>query len=296
MNEFEGTFVVMATPFTPDEELALDALRANIDFYIDNGIHGVIVGGSTGEFPVLSLEEHRKIMDTTVDQVNGRVPTIAGTAACATRRVIELTQYAKDVGIDGAMVVPPFYSKPRDKEVYEHFKRISGKVDLPIMLYNNPWTSKVDMLPRLVAKLAELDNILYIKESSGDITRIMRIHQLTDGGITVFCGADNLALEAFLMGAKGWVCVAANILPKHTSRLYELVKEKKLGKARELYDGIYPLCSWLEETGLFCQGSKAGLEIMGMKAGPPRKPYLAVTDQEKEELKKIIEKIQYIEL
>ena len=296
MKEFEGTFTVMVTPFTPDEELDLDALRTNIDFYIDNGIHGVVVCGSTGEFSVLSVEEHKKIMDAAVDQTNGRVPIIAGTAACSTRRVIELTQYAKDVGIDGAMIVPPFYSKPRDKEVYRHYKEINREVDLPIMLYNNPWTSKVDMLPPLVAKLAELDNILYIKESSGDITRIMRIHQLTNSGITIFCGADNLALESFLMGAKGWICVAANMFPRHMSSLYELVKEKKLDKARELYEGIYPLCSWLEETGLFCQGSKAGLEIMGMKAGPPRNPYLPVTDQEKEELKKIIEKIQSLKL
>jgi 4-hydroxy-tetrahydrodipicolinate synthase len=296
MKEFEGTFVVMVTPFTSNEELDLEAYRTNIDYFIENGIHGVIVGGSTGEFATLSLQEHKKIIETVVDHVNGRVPCIAGTAACSTRRVIELNQYSKDVGVDGVMIIPPFYSKPREIEIYEHFKNIAEAVDIPIMLYNNPWTSKVDMQPSLVAKLAEIDNITHIKESSGDITRIMRILQLAKDKITVFCGSDNLALESFLMGAKGWVCVAANIFPKHTSRLYELIKEGKFTKAKKLYEGLYPLCSWLEENGLFAQGAKAGLEIIGMKAGPTRKPLLPCTDKEKQELKEIIEKIQFIKL
>lgn len=294
MKKFEGTFVVMVTPFTQKEELDLDAYRKNIDFYIKNGVHGVIVGGSTGEFASLSIQEHKKIMEIVVDHVNSRVPCISGTAACSTRTVIELTQYAKDVGIDGALIVPPFYSKPREKEIYGHYKTIAEAVDLPIMLYNNPWTSKVDMMPDLVAKLAEIDNISYIKESSSDITRIMRILELTDRKLTIFCGADNLALESFLMGAKGWVCVSANIFPKHTSRLYELVKENKIEEAKKLYISLYPLCSWLEETGLFAQGAKAGLEIMGMKAGPTRKPLIPCTDEEKQGLKNIIKKIQSI--
>jgi len=296
MKEFEGTFAVMVTPFTSKEELDLEAYRANIDYYIENGIHGVIVAGSTGEFAALSLQEHKKIVETVVDHVNSRVPCIAGTSACSTRRVIELNQYAKDVGADGVMIVPPFYSKPREIENYEHFKNIAEAVDIPIMLYNNPWTSKVDMQPSLVAKLAEIDNISYIKESSGDITRIMRILQLAKDKITVFCGSDNQALESFLMGAKGWVCVAANIFPKHTSRLYELVKEGKIEKARELYEGMYPLCSWLEDTGLFAQGAKAGLEIIGMKAGPTRKPMIPCNEKEKQELKAIVEKIKSIKL
>jgi len=297
MKKFEGTFAVMVTPFTSKEKLDLEAYRRNIEFYIENDIHGVIVGGSTGEFVTLSLQEHKKIIETVVDQVNGRVPCIAGTAACSTKRVIELNQYAKDAGTDGAMIVPPYYSKLREKETYEHFKNVAEAVDdFPIMLYNNPWVSKVDMQPTLVAKLAEIDNISYIKESSGDITRILRILNLAKDKITVFCGSDNLALESFLMGAKGWVCVSANIFPKHTSKLYELVKENKIEKAKQLYEGMYPLCSWLEETGLFAQGAKAGLEIIGMKAGPTRKPLFPCTDEEKQELKTIIEKIQSIKI
>lgn len=296
MKKFEGTFVVTVTPFTSDEELDLEALRANVDYYIENGVHGVVVGGSTGEFASLSLQEHKKIIEAVVDRVNGRVPVIAGTGACATRRVIELTKYAKDIGADGAMIIPPFYTKPNENEVFEHFKNIAEAVDLPIMLYNNPWTSKVDMQPTLIAKLAEIDNIQYVKESSGDATRVWKIINLTRGKMTVFCGADNLALELFLMGAKGWICVAANIFPKHTSRLYELAKENNIERARALYSELLPLLNFLEETGKFTQLSKAGHEILGRKAGPPRKPLFPADVEEKQKLKGFIEKIQSIEL
>jgi len=292
LKKFEGTFVVSVTPFTSDEELDLEALRANVDYYIESGVHGVVVGGSTGEFTSLSFQEHKKIIEAVVDEVNGRVPVIAGTGACFTRRVIELTKYAKDVGADGAMIIPPFYTKPNENELYEHFKNIAEAVDLPIMLYNNPWTSKVDMQPTLIAKLSEIDNILYVKESSGDVTRVWKIINLTKGKMTVFCGTDNLALESFLMGAKGWVCVAANIFPKHTSRLYELAcKENNIERARTLHSELLPLLNFLEDTGKFAQLSKAGLEILGRKAGPPRKPLLPVNEEEKQKLKDLIKKV-----
>lgn len=284
------------TPFTPDEELDLEALEANVDYYIKNGVHGVVVGGSTGEFASLSFQEHKKIIEAMVDAVNGRVPVIAGVGACATRRVIELTKYAKDVGADGTMIIPPFYTKPNENELYEHFKNIAEAVDLTIMLYNNPWTSKVDMQPTLIAKLAEIDNIQYVKESSGDVTRVWKIINLTRGKMTVFCGTDNLALESFLMGAKGWICVAANMFPKHTSRLYELAsKENDIERARTLYSELLPLSTFLEETGKFMQISKAGLEILGMKAGPPRKPLLPLDKAEKQKLEEIVKKTQSIE-
>lgn len=297
MVEFEGTFVVVVTPFSSNEELDIESLKANIDYYVKNGIHGIVVGGSTGEFAALSIQEHKKIIETVVDRVNKRVSVIAGTAACATRRVIELTKYAYDIGADGAMIVPPFYTKLNAKEIYEHYKNIAEATDLPIMLYNNPWTSKIDMEPNLIAKLAEIENINYIKESSGDVSRIWKIINLTRGKMTVFCGADNLALESFLMGAKGWVCVAANIFPKHTSKLYESIsKENDVEKARNIYLALLPLLNYLEETGKFTQLSKAGLEILGYKAGPPRKPLLKLDKEEKQKLNDFIKDIKEIKL
>jgi len=295
LKKFEGTYVVTVTPMTSSEELNLEALGNNVEYFIENGVHGIVVGGSTGEFAALSVEEHKNIIDVVVDQVNGRIPVIAGTAACSTKLVIELTEYAQNAGADGAMIVPPFYTKLDEREVYEHFRTVAESVDIPIMLYNNPWTSKVDMQPSLIAKLAEIDNILYVKESTGDITRVWKIINLAGDKITVFCGSDNLALESFLMGARGWICVAANIIPKHASRLYELAcKEEDLEKARALYAEILPLLNFLEGTGKFSQLSKAGLEMSGRKAGPVRKPLLPIDGEEKHKLKIILKKIRPI--
>ena len=200
MIKFEGTFVVSVTPMTKDEELDLESFKDNLDYYIENGVHGITINGSTGEFAAQSLEELKSVMDVAVEAVNRRVPLISGTAACSTRRVIELTMHAEDAGVDGALIVPPYYSKIDETEIYEHFRAIDEAVNIPIMVYNNPWTSKIDIPPEGLARLAELDNIQYVKESSGDITRIPRILDLTDGKMAVFCGSDNLALESFFMG------------------------------------------------------------------------------------------------
>jgi 4-hydroxy-tetrahydrodipicolinate synthase len=293
MKKFEGTYVVAVTPFNNKGELDVEALKDNIDFYIENGVHGLVVTGSTGEFAALSDEETKKIHETSVEHVNGRVPLIAGTAACSTKKVIETTRYAQDVGVDGALVVPPFYSKIDDEEIFNHYESIGKSVDLPIMLYNNPFTSKIDIKPELISKISEVDNIKYVKESSGDITRIWKILDLTKGKMTVFCGADNLALESFFVGAKGWICVAANIFPRETSLLYELANFKKdYVRALKHYQALLPLYNYLEDTGKFTHIAKYGLELRGMKAGLPREPFLPLSDLQKEKAREIIQNIQ----
>jgi 4-hydroxy-tetrahydrodipicolinate synthase len=293
MKDFEGTFVVAVTPFNKMGELDVEALKENIDFYVENGVHGIVVTGSTGEFAALSDEETKKIHETAVEHVNGRVPLIAGTAACSTKKVIETTSYAKDIGIDGALVVPPFYSKIDDEKIFRHYENIGTSVDMPIMLYNNPFTSKIDIKPELISKISEIDNIKYVKESSGDIMRIWKILELTKGKMTVFCGADNLALESFFVGAKGWICVAANIFPRETSLLYELANfEKDYKSALKHYQALLPLYNYLEDTGKFTHIAKYGLELRSMKAGLPREPFLPLSEDHKEKVEEIIKKIQ----
>jgi 4-hydroxy-tetrahydrodipicolinate synthase len=289
LRKIEGTYCVMVTPFGDDENVEPERFKSNIDYYIENAVHGLVVGGSTGEFHTLNPEEHKQIIKIAVDQVNGRVPLIAGTAHCSTRYTIEMSKYAEDVGVDGLMIVPPFYSLPKENEIYEHYSAISNAVNIPIMLYNNPFTSKVDMKPELVEKLSKLQNITHIKESSGDVTRIWKIRRLTKDKLTVFCGTDNLAFESFMMGAKGWICVAANILPKECADLYNLtVIQKDLEKAKDLYNKLLPLCSLLEDTGMFAGLSKAGLDLLGKSGGKPRKPMMPPEQSKIEQLKSIL--------
>lgn len=227
--------MVMVTPFKKDGSLDEEALRLNIDWYIEHGAPGVICTGSTGEFDALSDEEIKRVIEVTLDQVNGRVPVIAGTSATSTWKAKELSKFAEDAGADGVMAVPPYYYHPKEDEIIEHYREVAESINIPVMVYNNPWTSKVDMKPQLIARLAEIDNVRYVKESSGDIRRVEQILRLTGEKLTVFCGSDVLPFESFVLGAQGWVSVAANIIPKEAQKLFELVaiekKSMKLGNS-----------------------------------------------------------------
>jgi 4-hydroxy-tetrahydrodipicolinate synthase len=290
MEKLRGTFVVMVTPFTKDEQLDEKGFRANIDWYIAEGIRGVICLGSTGEFASLSNEERRKVIDLTVDQVNGRVPVIAGTAAHSTRHTIEMTEYAKNVGVDTALIVAPFYGLPTQEDLYHHYKDIADNVDIPIMLYNNPWTSGVDMLPPLIERLSAIEKILYIKESTGDIKRVHEIMRRCGDSIDVWCGWDDLAYECFFLGCGGWVCPSANFMPKMTTELFTLVDNKEYAKAKALFFKMLPLLSYLEEGQLLAKVKEA-MNIIGKAGGKPIKPFLPVTEDQRAELQNMMKDV-----
>jgi len=288
----EGTFVVNVTPFDESDSVDTSSLRNLVDYYIEGGVDGIFVGGSTGEFAYLSPEELRKIIETVVDQARKRVPVLAGTAACATKQSVALSKYAESVGADGVVVVPPFYHRPTEEGILHHYESISNAIGIPLMVYNNPSTAKVDMSPDLIARLSEFANVRYVKESSGDITRIWKIRKLTQDRMTVFCGGDNMALESFVMGAKGFICVAANFLPRETSEIYRLTKAGKVSEAKEVYERILPILNFLEDTGKFVQISKAALNMAGMKVGSARSPLMPLNGAEERKLKELMTKIK----
>ena len=213
MKKLKGTMVVMVTPFTEDGQIDEQGFRKNIDWYIEEGVHGLICNGSTGEFANMNREELGRTLDITLDQAGGRVPVMAGTAANTTKDTIELTQNAQKAGADAAMIVNPFYGLPNQEELYQHFKAVADNSDINIMLYNNPWFSGVDMQPDTVARLAECQTIKYIKESTADVRRVHEIQRLCGDSIDVWCGWEDLAYECFLMDCGGWVCPTANFLP-----------------------------------------------------------------------------------
>ncbi|RLB24413.1 MAG: 4-hydroxy-tetrahydrodipicolinate synthase [Deltaproteobacteria bacterium] len=287
MNKLKGVFTVMVTPFDPEGKIDEQGLRANIDWYIQEGIHGVICLGSTGEFTSLSPEERRKVIDLTMDQVNGRVPVIAGTAANATHEAVQMTQYAQEAGANAAIIVTPFYGMPTQEDLFDHYKSISERVTIPIMLYNNPWYSGVDMLPSTVEKLARYDNILYIKESTGDIKRIHEIMRRCGNRIDVWCGCDDLVYESLLLGCGGWVAPIANFMPKKSVELFNLVESGAFKEARELFFRMLPLLSYLEE-GQLVSKVKEAMNQIGLAGGHPRKPFLPINDQQKGLLKEML--------
>jgi 4-hydroxy-tetrahydrodipicolinate synthase len=274
LGKWSGVYVVVCTPFTENDAVDEVALRRHIRFLLDAGVHGVIATGSTSEFAALSEVERKRVADITLDEVRGRVPVLVGTAAVSTRETIMYSQYAESAGADGVMIVPPYYCHPTEREIFHHYEAIADSIQLPIMLYNNPWTSGVDMQPALLQRLCQIEHVTCVKESSGDMRRVSEIMRLCGDRLTVLCGADNLALEMFAIGVQGWVAAPANAIPRHCVQLYELAAVKKdLEKARELYLKMLPYFTALE-SGQFVQYVKASLEILGKPIGAPRKPLL----------------------
>ena len=292
MEKWHGVFAVMFTPFKDDESLDEKALRQHIDFLIEEGwVHGIICTGSTGEFASLSDDERKKVVDITVKQARHRVPVLVGTAANSTRHTILYSQYAEKAGAAGLMIVHPFYCRPDERELYAHYKAVAASVGIPIMIYNNPYTSGVDMKPELLARLAGVKNLEYVKESSEDIKRVGQIRRLCGDRITIFTGCDNTMFESFLMGADGWVSGSANIIPKQCVELYTLTTSGELDKARELYYRMLPLGDMFEMEGKFIQYLKAGSALLNRPVGKPRRPLLPPQDDDVRRLKEALELI-----
>lgn len=286
--KLDGTFVVNVTPFDESDNVDANGLKSLVDYLIENKVDGIFVGGSTGEFAYLTRDEHEKVVETVVDHAGGRVPVLAGASACATKQSVALAKFAESTGADGVVVVPPFYHKPTEEGILHHYRAIAEAINIPVMVYNNPATAKIDMSPDLIARLSEMPNIRYVKESSGDITRVWKIRNLTKDKMTVFCGGDNMALESFLMGAAGFICVASNFLPMETSEIYRSYKSGNLEKAKELYERILPVLNYLEDTGKFVQISKAALNMSGIKVGSARSPLMPLNPAEERKLKELL--------
>lgn len=288
--KFRGVFAVICTPFDEKGDLDEVALRRHIRYLLDDcGVHGIIPTGSTGEFAFLSESERLRVMDITLEEVNQKVPVFVGSAACSTCETIKYTQRAEQAGADGVMVVSPYYGTLSQEELYGHFATLAQNISIPIILYNNPGTSGSDMLPPLIARLAEFDNIAAIKESSGVMQRVSEIMRLCGDKIEVLCGCDTLVLEMFQMGVEGWVAAPANLIGEFCVQLFDLAAEQKdFAKARELYFKVLPLMDLFESSGKYVQLAKAGLAMRGMPIGEPRRPLLPPNSQLLERLQDIL--------
>jgi 4-hydroxy-tetrahydrodipicolinate synthase len=286
---FRGVFSFSVTPTRDDgEKIDHDRFREFLDFQIEQGVHGIAVFGSTGSNGSFTEEEKRETMKMAVKHVKGRVTLIFGTGAITTAEAVRQSKYAEDAGADGLLVVPITYWPLTENEVYEHYTAIARAVKIPITIYNNPWTTGVDIKPPLVARLSEIDNIRCIKESSGDLTRITTIRRLTRGKMTVFAGWESNTLQAFMAGAEGWFSGMTNLTPRECVELFDLAVEKNdMVRSRELFDRLFPLCDFM------CQKSHVrvahtALELLGRPMGPPRRPLRMLEPQDRAELERLL--------
>ena len=290
MDKFAGSFTVMVTPFSEDgSKVDHSTLRRFVDWQISNGVPGLIPLGSTGEFLSIADEERREIVTTIIQQVDGRVPVLVGTADEWTDKAVRYSCEAEELGASGVMVVPPYYASPTEDELYAHYQRISDAISIPIMVYNNPNTANVDLTPDLLARLSQIENVDYVKESSGDISRIREIDRLSEGRMTVFAGYH--AFDSFLLGAKGYVSVCGNVVPKLSSDLYKLViGESDVASGRELYHRLLPLLDVISGD-LYVSATKAALELVGMPVGIPRMPRLRVPESHQIKIEEVLREL-----
>lgn len=273
MTQFRGTYTVLITPFTPDgKRVDVPALKKLVDWQIEQGIHGLIPLGSTGEFLSLTREERQQVIEVCVKTAAGRVPVLIGTGAEWTDECVSLSKEAQEMGADGVMIIPPFYSSPTEDELFAHYRKVGEAIDIPIMLYNNPATANVDLTPPLVARLAGIDACRYIKESTLEVTRVRDIIELCGDRMTVFAGI--LGYESFWLGAQGWVAVCSNLAPRMSARLFELVADDAdRDQALALYRQMLPVVKWVGGHR-YVAATKDGLAMMGLPVGQPRAPRL----------------------
>jgi 4-hydroxy-tetrahydrodipicolinate synthase len=286
-----GVITALVTPFKEDYSLDLEALRENVRFQIENGVHGLVPLGTTGESPTIKEEERKLIIKTVVDEVNGKIPVIVGTGTYSTEEAIRLSKEAQDLGADGLLVVAPYYNKPTQEGLYLHFKAISEAVDIPIIVYNIPGRTGVNVEVQTLVRLSQFDNIVAVKEASGNLAQVMDIIEALGDRITVLSGDDNLTLPIIALGGKGVISVISNLLPKPMVEFVEAALKGDFKKAKELHYHLLPLfkAAFIETNPI---PIKTMMNLVGMKAGPCRLPLCNMQPHNLEKVKKILSRYE----
>ena len=287
-NEIHGILAYPVTPFTADNDVDTGKLAALVERLVADGAHGIVPLGSTGESAYLTEAEFDAVVDTTIGVVGRRVPVIIGASDLTTANTIRRAQYAERAGADAVMVVPISYWKLSERELRQHYAAIGAAIGIPIMVYNNPATSGIDMSPELlVSMFDDIDNVTMVKESTGDLSRMQRIAELSDGQLPFYNGNNPLALKAFNAGAKGWCTAAPNLRPQPCLDLYEAVRAGDGPRAEALYEEMRPLLEFIVAGGLPTT-VKAGLDLLGQGVGDPRPPLLPLDDDGRAQLSRLL--------
>src|SRR4030066_291745 len=293
----EGIFPALVTPFSADgKSVDEERLRALVDHCIAQGVHGVVPCGTTGEFVNMTTEEKKRVIKIVVDQANGKIPVIAGTGASGTDHAVEMTRYARDVGATAALIVTPYYMKPADRGIYEHYSTIASEVDLPIILYNIPQCTGLDLPWQMVEDLAQIPNIVGVKDSSGQLKFILAVLEKVRDKINVLCGHDEVVVAGLAAGCSGAILASANVIPDVWIQIYKHVKNGELQQARELQYKVQKIARIIASSGAV--GTKEALNMMKIKVAPVRMPLSVggeLTYESREELRLDLEKLGKIE-
>ncbi|MDU9039281.1 dihydrodipicolinate synthase family protein [Pseudomonas corrugata] len=281
------------TPFSADGQgLDLDALGQSIDRLIDSGVHAIAPLGSTGEGAYLSDAEWDQVSEFSIARVAGRVPTVVSVSDLTTAKAVRRARFAQAKGADVVMVLPASYWKLSEAEILAHYQAIGASIDLPIMLYNNPATSGIDMSVELILRIFNaVANVTMVKESTGDIQRMHQLQLLGEGQVPFYNGCNPLALEAFAAGAKGWCTAAPNLIPQLNLDLYDAVLANDLSRARALFYRQLPLLDFILKGGLPAT-IKAGLCSLGLEVGDPRLPVFPLDEARISQLQTMLNQLR----
>ncbi|MDU9033949.1 dihydrodipicolinate synthase family protein [Pseudomonas corrugata] len=281
------------TPFSADGQgLDLDALGQSIDRLIDSGVHAIAPLGSTGEGAYLSDAEWDQVSEFSIARVAGRVPTVVSVSDLTTAKAVRRARFAQAKGADVVMVLPASYWKLSEAEILAHYQAIGASIDLPIMLYNNPATSGIDMSVELILRIFNaVANVTMVKESTGDIQRMHQLQLLGEGQVPFYNGCNPLALEAFAAGAKGWCTAAPNLIPQLNLDLYDAVLANDLSRARALFYRQLPLLDFILKGGLPAT-IKAGLCSLGLEVGDPRLPVFPLDEARVSQLQTMLNQLR----
>jgi len=270
--QLEGIVAAMVTPFSPDESLDEDGLRAITRFLVGKGVHGLFPGGSQGEFYALSSDEQCRVLDIVLEAAEGKAFVVAHAGAITTREAISIARHAETVGADAVAVITPYYVSPSQDELYRHYAEVSAAVSLPVLGYNNPGRTAVDLQPATAARLAhDAANFVGIKDSSGDLTQFTEYVRLCPAGFRAFMGRDSLILPALICGAAGAVAATANVVPELVVGIYNAVRAGNYALGLELQRRLSPLRAAFG-MGTFPVVVKEAMQLLGLPVGPARRP------------------------
>jgi 4-hydroxy-tetrahydrodipicolinate synthase len=292
MMKFEGIYPPVITPYQDNGDIDRDGFAAMVEHLVTSRVHGVIVGGTTGEYYAQSKEERVELMGLAREVLQGRLPLIIGIGAIRTEDCIEYGLIARDNGADAILMPAPYYAVPTQLELADHALAVDREVNLPIMLYNYPGRTGTVMTDEFFNRVGNYSNFCAIKESTGDINQL---HMLANEykHITLLCGMDDQALEFFAWGARGWVCAGGNCLPREHIALYEAVAlENNIEKGRRIMTALMPFMGILEQSGKLIQAVKHACRISGLPAGPVRKPLSELDEAEKDNLESVLKNLK----
>ena len=283
---FHGSMVAIVTPFKKGK-LDEKAYEGLINFHIQSGTHGIVPCGTTGESATLTQEEHLRVIEITVKMTQGKIPVLAGTGSNSTEEAIFFTRHAKQLGADGALIITPYYNKPTQEGLFQHYKAVTKAVDIPIVLYNVPGRTSVNLLPATVARLMAFDNIVGIKEGTGSLQQIADLVQLCGPRCAIFSGDDFTAFPTMVVGGVGTISVTANIVPAEMAEMMNAALRGDFSGARKIHEKIYPL-----HAAMFLETNpgpvKAALALMGKCSDEVRLPLCRLSPKNHETLTKVL--------